>query len=453
MDFAQKLIDDSLVHDVEKLETLAGQAMARAAVGPPPTNPLLEDDDAPAPRAAGGTRPATAPASAPAGAPRFPFDQIGSLDDAALAEALRSAAAIDAGKYGASDLHLSAGSRPFVRQAPRAHAHHGAHPHRAGSPPPQHRAALRRQRKTSSSSARTTTYALALGTEARYRVNLMFHKNGAAGAYRMVPAKHPHARPPRPAQHLATLKQAPLLPQRPHPHHRPRRLRQDHHPRLDGRLPQRDAHRPHHHRRGSHRGRPRRRRAATSPSARSAPHAVVLLRPQGRPPRRPRRHRHRRTPRPRDHRDGHQRLRDRPPRHRHDAHQRRRHHAQPPARRLSARAANADPRQRGRVAPRRRLPAPPALDRRQPRARLRDPRQQHRDPEPHPRGQDRRPAQHHGDRREGGNVPDGQRRLRPRPAEEDLHRNRARQPHHPQRPQKIEPSASTAAPSAAPAKK
>lgn len=102
MDFAQKLIDDSLVHDVEKLETLAGQAMARAAVGPPPTNPLLEDDDAPAPRAAGGTRPATAPASAPAGAPRFPFDQIGSLDDAALAAAMRQLL-IDAGKYGASD--------------------------------------------------------------------------------------------------------------------------------------------------------------------------------------------------------------------------------------------------------------------------------------------------------------------------------------------------------------
>ena len=34
MDFAQKLIDDGIVHDVEKLETIAGNAMARAASRP-----------------------------------------------------------------------------------------------------------------------------------------------------------------------------------------------------------------------------------------------------------------------------------------------------------------------------------------------------------------------------------------------------------------------------------
>jgi twitching motility protein PilT len=189
MDFAQKLIDDSLVHDVEKLETLAGQAMARAAVGPPPTNPLLEDDDAPAPRAAGGTRPATAPASAPAGAPRFPFDQIGSLDDAALAAAMRQLL-IDAGKYGASDLHLSAGSRPFIRK------------HRALTPITEHiltepeslrlnTVLLAEHQKNVFLERRDYDLALALDATNRYRVNLMFHKWGPSGSYRMVPAGIP----------------------------------------------------------------------------------------------------------------------------------------------------------------------------------------------------------------------------------------------------------------------
>jgi len=47
MDFAQKLIDDSIVSDVEKLEAIAGDAMARAALGPPEGNPLDESASTP----------------------------------------------------------------------------------------------------------------------------------------------------------------------------------------------------------------------------------------------------------------------------------------------------------------------------------------------------------------------------------------------------------------------
>ena len=187
MDFAQKLIDDSLVHDVEKLEALAGQAMARAAVGPPPGNPLLDDDAAPRP--AGGTRPATASASAPAGAPQFPFDRIGSLDDAALADAMRQLL-IDAGKFGASDLHLSAGSKPFLRK------------HRALTPITEHiltdeeslrlnTVLLAEHQKNVFIERRDFDLALALDATNRYRVNLMFHKWGPSGSYRMVPAGIP----------------------------------------------------------------------------------------------------------------------------------------------------------------------------------------------------------------------------------------------------------------------
>lgn len=71
MDFAQKLIDDSLVHDVEKLETLAGQAMARAAVGPPRAIHCWTMTRPRSPQAAPGPRP---PPPAPRPAPRsFPL--------------------------------------------------------------------------------------------------------------------------------------------------------------------------------------------------------------------------------------------------------------------------------------------------------------------------------------------------------------------------------------------
>lgn len=190
MDFAQKLIDEGMVHDVGALEEVAGNAMARAAVGPPPGNPLLDEEEpaAPAPRpasrpATGGTTPATG------GAPQFPFDRISSLDDAALADAMRQLL-IDAGKFGASDLHLSAGSRPFIRK------------HRALTPITEHilkedeslrlnTVLLAAHQKNIFLERRDYDLALALGPENRYRVNLMFHKWGPSGSYRMVPAGIP----------------------------------------------------------------------------------------------------------------------------------------------------------------------------------------------------------------------------------------------------------------------
>jgi twitching motility protein PilT len=192
MDFAQKLIDEGMVQDVGALEEVAGNAVARAAGGPPPGNPLLDDEatetPAPAPRpagrpASGGTTPAIG------GVPQFPFDQIGSMDDAALAEAMRQLL-VDAGKFGASDLHLSAGSRPFIRK------------HRALTPITEHilkedeslrlnTVLLAAHQKNIFLERRDYDLALALGPENRYRVNLMFHKWGPSGSYRMVPAGIP----------------------------------------------------------------------------------------------------------------------------------------------------------------------------------------------------------------------------------------------------------------------
>jgi len=184
MDFAQKLIDEGIVTDVEKLEAIAGDAMARAAKGSPDGNPLKddapeEDDEPVAPKGK----------AAPAGAPQFPFDKVASLDDDDLGVALRQLL-IDAGKYGASDLHLSAGSKPFIRK------------HRVLTPITDHiltdqeslrlnTVLLAEHQKKIFLERRDYDLALALGATNRYRVNLMFHKWGPSGSYRMVPAGIP----------------------------------------------------------------------------------------------------------------------------------------------------------------------------------------------------------------------------------------------------------------------
>jgi twitching motility protein PilT len=192
MDFAQKLIDDGIVTDVESLERIAGNAMARAAAGAPENNPLLEGRTPPvtaAPKAAAPAAPAAAASRAPAGAPQFAFDQIGTMDDAALAAAMRKLL-IDTGKFGASDLHLSAGSKPFIRK------------HRALTPITEHilneqeslrlnTVLLAEHQKKIYLERRDYDLALALDADNRYRVNLMFHKWGPSGSYRMVPAGIP----------------------------------------------------------------------------------------------------------------------------------------------------------------------------------------------------------------------------------------------------------------------
>lgn len=187
MDFAQRLIDDGHVTNVEQLETIAGDALARAAAGETATNPLL----APSPATAGAAADTDdAPALGREGGPiEFPFARVAAMDDVALAAAMRQLL-IDSGRNGASDLHLSAGSRPFIRK------------HRALTPITEHiltaeeslrlnTVLLAEHQKKIYLERRDYDLALALDAKNRYRVNLMFHKGGLSGSYRMVPAGIP----------------------------------------------------------------------------------------------------------------------------------------------------------------------------------------------------------------------------------------------------------------------
>jgi twitching motility protein PilT len=121
--------------------------------------------------------------------PTFDFTAVAGLDNTTLAQRL-SKFLQAAAAYGASDLHLAAGAQPFVRK-------HRAIIPLADAPLPQEDALrlntvlLAPHQRQVFLERRDYDYALAVDANSRYRVNLMFHKGGAAGAYRMIPAHIP----------------------------------------------------------------------------------------------------------------------------------------------------------------------------------------------------------------------------------------------------------------------
>jgi twitching motility protein PilT len=257
MDFAQKIIDDGLVTDVELLEKLAGIAVAKGQKGLPAADPFEEEPPPPAPvvktaprglslRVTGQPPANAAPAPAPSApppspapayspptaaapsapayeappytppaetatgpvaagpAPQFAFESITGLDDSALAKALRGLLRATAA-YGASDLHFSTGARPFVRKN-RAFSFLSNYVLTPEDALRLNTVLLSEGQNKIYLDRKDYDYALALSGTDRYRVNLMFHKNGSAGSYRMVPEKVRSLKDLGFSQHVETLK-------------------------------------------------------------------------------------------------------------------------------------------------------------------------------------------------------------------------------------------------------
>jgi twitching motility protein PilT len=184
--FAQKLIDDGITDNVELLEKLADLAATKGEKGAPVGDPFAaveEEEEPPSPSGNGAGK----SAGGAGAAPKFPFDQVALMDDPSLAAALRELLRATA-RHGASDLHLSTGSRPFIRKN-RALAFISSQTLNAEDTLRLNTALLNESQKKTYLERKDLDYALSLGGADRYRVNLMFHKNGAAGAYRMVPAE------------------------------------------------------------------------------------------------------------------------------------------------------------------------------------------------------------------------------------------------------------------------
>jgi twitching motility protein PilT len=189
MSFAQELIDAGIVTDVEKLETIAGLALAEAAKGPPDDDPFASPSH---------THPTVELSAA------FQFETIATLDAPALAGAMRSLLKSTA-QHGASDLHLSTGARPFIRKH-RTLSYISDYALTAEDSLRVNTSLLTEAQRKTYLERKDFDYALALSGSDRYRVNLMFHKNGPAGAYRMVPAETKSLDALGYTKHLDTLK-------------------------------------------------------------------------------------------------------------------------------------------------------------------------------------------------------------------------------------------------------
>ncbi len=206
MAFAQKLLDDGVTDNLELLEKLADMATQKGERGKPMDDPFADEDGDSGSSAADGSAPAGPGPKAkakPAGPPKFPFDQIAAMDDEALAAGFRELLRATA-RHGASDLHLSTGARAFIRKS-RALSYISGHVLTAEDALRLNTALLSEGQKKIFLERKDYDYALALSGSDRYRVNLMFHKNGAAGAYRMVPDQVRSLADLGYTQHLETL--------------------------------------------------------------------------------------------------------------------------------------------------------------------------------------------------------------------------------------------------------
>lgn len=121
--------------------------------------------------------------------PGMPAAAISSMGDKELGMAVRTILR-DCARYGASDLHFAAGAKPFIRHN-RQLVQIGQTPLTAEEAERLNTVLLSPQQKAVFTEKRDLDYALALPSGERYRVNLMVHKGGPAGAYRMVPARIP----------------------------------------------------------------------------------------------------------------------------------------------------------------------------------------------------------------------------------------------------------------------
>jgi len=205
LDFAQELLDDGHVSDanMDTLEQIAGLAHSKANGVLPFEDPFeTAGTNFKTSRAAGaaGPAPTSGMSRAPmvvgpaAGLPKtpkleFPFAKVASFSDAELSEALKNLLKACA-RNGVSDLHLSAGAKPFVRKQ-RALAPLDEQVLSAEDALRLNTALLATHQRDTFMERKDLDYALALDAANRYRVNLMFHKGGAAGAYRMIAADIP----------------------------------------------------------------------------------------------------------------------------------------------------------------------------------------------------------------------------------------------------------------------
>jgi twitching motility protein PilT len=199
LDFAQTRVAADVVVDHEALEKLCGVASVKGKAGAPESDPFVAPDDQVEDIIA---MPAKKEASGPP--PMFAFETVGKMDDKAVGAAMKELLGSSV-RFGASDLHICTGRRPFVRKD-RAISFISQHTLTADEALRLNTALLTPQQGKVFKEKHDLDYALAIGEFERYRVNLMLHKEGSAASYRMVPKDTKTMPELGFAAHLETLK-------------------------------------------------------------------------------------------------------------------------------------------------------------------------------------------------------------------------------------------------------
>jgi twitching motility protein PilT len=185
--FAEELLKEKACKDFDALQDLVEQAYSKAQEEAPTEDPFRRaipssGDSKVSTNSEGRPQPAvTESTTATSG-----FSELTQDLNAETAPEIMKQLLSSAQQIGSSDLHLSAGARPFVR-------HNGALHYldeRALSAQQAqllNTALLHPEQRATLETQHDLDLALTLGLRKRYRVNLMRHKEGLAGTYRIVP--------------------------------------------------------------------------------------------------------------------------------------------------------------------------------------------------------------------------------------------------------------------------
>ena len=247
---------------------------------------------------------------------------------------------IEVVKRKASDLHLTAGAPPMIRQK-------GSLVPLEGMPkltPTDTReivyAILNYSQRQRLETEWQIDFAYSVPGHGRFRVNAYFQRGTLAAAFRLIPSETVPLEKLGLPPVIRDLRQEAA---RPRARHGPHGLGQVDDARLDHQRDQRDARRAHPHDRGPDRVPAQPQEVHRQPARAGGGRAVLRARPEGRAAPGPRRHPRRRDARHGDDRHGPDRGRDRPPRLRHAAHAGRAADHRPHHRRLPAGPAGPGP--------------------------------------------------------------------------------------------------------------
>lgn len=188
--FGQALLDAEITADIDKLTRLVEEAQGLASTGAEPP-PLALPPPAKSHPPADPAWLSVHPTDVPAAAGKIDFASVAGMDaEAARAFMLGVLATVQG--LGASDLHLSAGAPPYVRNM-RAIQFLGTTPLSRADAARLNTCLLAPEESEIFAKKHDYDYALAMDGGRRIRANLMLHKDGVKGTYRIVPE---HVRTP-----------------------------------------------------------------------------------------------------------------------------------------------------------------------------------------------------------------------------------------------------------------